>query len=90
MSFRCKNKRVHYEAKRKMTILYFFYSKYPNLTVMGTNFYHKEHHFLKFRSLFRYFLEIYLKIYDFALFKFFFLPTQKKHVHRKVLRVKDI
>ena len=80
MPFRCKNikKRVHYEAKRKMTILSFF-----TLTIqirrLWTNLYHKEDHFLKIWLLLHYFLEIYSKMSDFALFfKKIFLPTQKK------------
>ena len=78
MSLRCKNKkRVHYEAKRKMTILSFFTRNIP-IWWLWTNFYHKEDHFLKFRPLLHYFLEIYLKIYDFTLLKkIFFCPLKK-------------
>ena len=60
-----------------MTILSFFTLNIP-IWWLWTNFYHKEDHFLKFRPLLHYFLEIYLKIYDFALLKKFFFAHSKK------------
>ena len=61
-----------------MTILSFFTLNIP-IRRLWTNLYHKGDHFLKIRSLLHYFSDIYLKIYDFALFlKKNILPTQKK------------
>ena len=61
-----------------MTILSFF-----TLTIqirrLWTNLYHKEDHFLKIWPLLHYFLEIYSKMSDFALFlkKIFFAHSKK-------------
>ena len=63
-----------------MTILSFFTLNNP-IVQLCTNLYHKKDHFLKISPLLHYFSEIYLKIYDFALFlKKTFLPTQKKNM----------
>ena len=61
-----------------MTILSFFTLNIP-IRRLWTNLYHKEDHFLKIWPLLHYFSEIYLKICDFALFKKFFCPLNKKH-----------
>ena len=64
-----------------MTILSSFTLNIP-IRRLWTNLYHKEDHFLKIYPLLHYFLDIYLKICDFALFlKNFFCPLKKKHVH---------
>ena len=61
-----------------MTILSFFYSNIP-IRRLWTNLYHKEDHFLKIWPLLHYFLQIYLKMCDFALFKkIFFCPLKNK------------
>ena len=60
-------------------ILSFFTLNMP-IRRLWTNLYHKEDHFLKIWPLLRWFLEIYLKICDFALFLNFFLSTQKNLV----------
>ena len=65
-----------------MSILSFFTLSIP-IRRLWTNLYHKEDHFLKIWLLLHYFLEIYLKICNFALFKKIFLAHSKKeHVHR--------
>ena len=65
-----------------MTILSFFTLNIP-IRRLSTNLYHKEDHFLKIWPLLHYFLVIYLKICDFALFKKnFFAHSKKKNVPR--------
>ena len=61
-----------------MTILSFFTLNIP-IRRLWTNLYHKEDHFLKIWPLLHYFLEIYLKICDFAFFKKIFFAHAKKN-----------